>query len=297
MKSAAESRSILVLEIGGTTTKIGFIRDREPQAYTRRHPTAAIRSADIIEALARLTREAVAEAGIAAEAVVATVPGFMAADKDLVLYAANVPELNGRRLASELADRLGIPTMLEHDVALQLLGEQCAGSVVGLQHILGIYFGTGIGAAYLGEQGVFRGGGWALQVGHAPFAAQGQGRLEDHASGLALSALAHAHGLPIAALFKSARESSTLAERLADILRYQALAVATAIAHFAPRVVVLGGGVIEMQGFPREQLLAQIEACYPFPPVVMALDIRWASLGWRAALYGAAMLVETSGGV
>ena len=111
---------------------------------------------------------AAAEAGLAPSTLVATVPGFVDRDFDTVLHAANVPELNGLQLASELRQALGLPVLLERDVVLQLLGESAAGAVRGRCEVLAIYIGTGIGAAYLGEQGIFRGGGWALEIGHIP---------------------------------------------------------------------------------------------------------------------------------
>ena len=98
----------------------------------------------------------------------ATVPGFIDRDFDTVLHTANIPELSGIRLASELALELGVPVRLERDVVLQLLGESIAGAVLHEREVLAVYIGTGVGAAYLGENGIFRGGGWALEIGHMP---------------------------------------------------------------------------------------------------------------------------------
>ncbi|WKL33090.1 ROK family protein [Sinorhizobium meliloti] len=67
-----------------------------------------------------------------------------------------------------MASTLSVPVQLERDVVLQLLGESASGAIANECEVLAVYFGTGIGAAYLGENGIFRGGGWALEIGHMP---------------------------------------------------------------------------------------------------------------------------------
>ena len=152
--------ALAVVEIGGTSVKIGFARNGQPLDFARTHPTASIRTASPVAALAAHLRAASGEAGVAVDRIVATVPGFIDRDGDTVLHTANVPELNGLPLASGLSAALGVPVRLERDVVLQLLGEAAAGAVAGEREVLAVYFGTGIGAAYLGAGGIFRGGGY-----------------------------------------------------------------------------------------------------------------------------------------
>ena len=289
---------IAVIEIGGTSVKIGFADAGGPAGFTRTCPTAQIRVADPVGALAALVRDAGRDAGLAPAQAVATVPGFIARDFDTVLHAANVPELVGLRLASGLAQALGMPVALERDVVLQLLGECRAGAVLGERHVLAIYIGTGIGAAYMGEGSVFRGGGWALEIGHMPLHGLGHtlpgmmpDQLEAYASGRALVALAERHGVPVPALFTAAGDAG-LRAALAAVIRDQALAIASAVALLSPKIVLLGGGVVDMAGYPRDRLATAIAARFPLPAAVQTLDLRWASLGWRAAIWGALGLVQ-----
>ncbi len=44
----------------------------------------------------------------------------------------------------------------------------------------------------------------------------------------------------------------------------QAFAIATAVAMFSPQAIILGGGVCDMPGFPKEHLSTLIEANFPF---------------------------------
>src|SRR5689334_23339925 len=140
--------SLAVVEIGGTSVKLGFARDGRPLSFTKLVPTSSIRGTDPVGALASVLREAVATSDVTPASLVVTIPGFIAPDFDEVLSAANVPELNGIKLASALRSTIGMPVRLERDVVLQLLGESIAGAVVGERHVLAVYFGTGIGAAY-----------------------------------------------------------------------------------------------------------------------------------------------------
>lgn len=281
---------LVVVEIGGTSVKIGFGIDGRPGEVTRTVPTSRIRTADPVTALACAIQEATVAAGLAPSAVVATVPGFLDRDFDTVLYAKNVPELDGHRLATELGTELGLPVRLERDVVLQLLGEATFGAVAGESEILGVYIGTGIGAAYLGREGIFRGGGWALELGHAPMRSRSAidkpETLEFYASGGALAAIAAEHGVEVASVFHRP-DLPGLTEALDTLVMDQAIALATAVAFFSPRHLLLGGGVVEMPGFPRLLLEQRIQQCPPVEGGIIAPNIVYTTLGWRAAIWGA----------
>ncbi len=280
------SSALAVAEIGGTSVKIGFACDGVALDFNRTCPTERIRVADPINALAGLLRTAAADAGVTMGAIVATIPGFIDYDRDSVLHAANVPELEGIRLASGLSAVLGIPVRLERDVVLQLLGEAAAGAVAGEREVLAVYFGTGIGAAYLGADGIFRGSGWALELGHLPL--RPSGRIEDLASGAHLATLAVQHAVPLADLFLASDPG--LATALNDLLWAQSLAVASAAVLISPAIILIGGGVPEMPGFPRHVLDERILAGLPEPYRLRPPELRRAQLGWRAAIHGALAL-------
>ncbi|WP_224006524.1 ROK family protein [Aureimonas sp. SA4125] len=282
-----------MVEIGGTSVKIGFGVDGRPSDFTRTFATQRIRTADPAADLATLVIEACTTAGLSPTAVVATVPGFLDHDFDTVLHAKNVPELEGHRLATELSKALRCPVQLERDVVLQLLGEARAGAVRGRTEILAVYIGTGIGAAYLGEHGIFRGGGWALEIGHIPWRPASPGEipasLETHASGAALASLSAEFEIDVGSVFLQTG-IPTLSQALAILIRDQAIAIATALALFSPRRLLIGGGVVDMPGYPREALASHIGACRPPGSGVRSPEIVYASLGWQAAIWGGLVL-------
>lgn len=289
---------IMVIDIGGTNVKFGYSVAARPHDYSRFFSSNALRAGDPVQALAPMIDAVVADAGLPPWAIVATVPGFIDTDFDRVLFAGNIPGLNGRLLASELSRRVGCPVLLERDAILALTGEVMTGSARGANHVLGIFFGTGIGAAFIAEGIPFRGGGWALELGHMPF--RGDNRVfagmrtdcvEAYCSGRALEEMAGRYGVSIIDVFSAAARNAALGDELALFIRDQAYTVATAVALFSPRTIVLGGGVLETEQFPKERLLALIADHAPISETGRPMDVRWAQHGWASALHGAPRVV------
>ena len=291
--------NILVVDIGGTSIKFGFSLDGIPYSEVRLFSSGELRRQDPVVGLAAMTRTFLAETKLVPNTIVSTVPGFVDTDGDRVIFAANLPELNNLRLASEWASVMGIPVVLERDAVLSLIGEHLAGAARGADTVLGLFFGTGVGAAFLEHGRPFRGAGWALEVGHMPFKGQRakvdtsrSECLEVYVSGRVLQTIANLHHTPIESLFAMRSHNQALAQDLDVFVHDQASAVAVAVAMFSPQVLLIGGGVCEMSGFPREQLAGLIETSFPFAHTGRAMDLRWATLGWRSVLHGAPHAVK-----
>ncbi len=180
--------------------KFGFTVAAEPHEYMRLFSSSKLRNQDPVASLAEMISIMIEEAALAPDIVVSTVPGFLDIDEDRILFAANIPELNSRQLASELGAKIGIPVLLERDSVLALIGECLAGSAQSTDNVLGLFFGTGVGAAFLQDGRPFRGAGWALEIGHIPFKGEGHqcegvrsDCLESYISGRALQMIADRH--------------------------------------------------------------------------------------------------------
>jgi predicted NBD/HSP70 family sugar kinase len=288
-------RSILVIDIGGTNAKFAAIRNGEHLPDTRQVPTPMLRAdGDPVDNLARLIGSIGTDLVGKPEAVVATVPGFLDPDRDLVRFAGNIPELNGRRVASELQAKIGIPVALERDAIMALRGEHRAGAGVGVKNLLGLFFGTGVGAAFLQDGVPFRGGGFALEIGNMPF--KGEGRelagmrtdcLEAYVSGRVLRDIAARHCVPIEEVFLRVDAAGGLKADIDAFVRDQAMAIGMAFSLFSPDAVLLGGGICKMAGFPADRMAALVAEHSTASEMGGALDIRWAQLGWEAVLHGA----------
>jgi predicted NBD/HSP70 family sugar kinase len=291
--------TVLVVDIGGTSVKIGFIVDDKPHEYVRLFSTSDLRSPDPVAVLARMISSAISESCLQPESIVSTVPGFLDAKENRILHAANIPELNGCLLADALGQLTGLPVMLERDAVLALIGEYVAGVCQGASSVLGLFFGTGIGGAFLQNGLPFRGSGWALEIGHMPF--RGTRRwlerdrsdcLEAYVSGKALQRIAEHHQVPIGDAFTALAQNPELANDIREFVTNQAFAIASAVAILSPEAIVLGGGICDMPNFPKAQLASELEERFPFLHTGRPLDLRWASLGWRSVLHGASFTTQ-----
>ena len=289
-------QTILVADIGGTAMKLGAVIHGLPAPYSERVSSEHLRCDDPLGALQTILEGFASDNGFAFDAVVMTIPGFLDRDFDHVLHAANIPQLNGLQVASRLTDQLGVPVFLERDAVLLLRGECEQGVARGCQSVLGLFFGTGVGAALIDQGHVFRGDGWALEIGHMPIHGNAEpldglkaDSLEVYASGRRLNQLAETYGVPVDALFEQEGLPALNAD-LATFVRDQAFASASSILMLCPQTVVLGGGVLDMRGYPREALVTQIRERASLPPH-RTLDIRFATRGWRAVLDAAPSFV------
>ena len=289
-----EFPTILVIDVGGTGVKFGYTIDGTPQSYSRRFSTDQLRNEDPIISLASMISAVTKESGLKPELIVSTVPGFLDTDEDRVLYAGNILTLNGRKLATELSELVNIPVILERDSVLALSGEAIAGCAQSCNRILGIFFGTGVGAAFIEDGKPFRGAGWALELGLMPFKGEGKTLegmrtdvMEAYVSGRVLQEIASRHAVPIESVFSRVSSDPVLKVEIDDFVKNQAFAVGTAIALFSPEVIVVGGGLCAMESFPKERLVELIYQNAPIRETGRELDLRWASLGWQSSLYGA----------
>ncbi|NBB09830.1 ROK family protein [Pseudomonas sp. SLFW] len=295
-----EPSNILVIDMGGTHIKFGCVREGRVQRFQHQVPTRCVRNSDPVESLAVLTRQFIAESGLTPDIVVSTVPGFLGADGDRLLNVANIPEMNGVHLRSELSALLQIPVILERDANLALIGESVAGAAMGTSNALAIFFGTGIGASLLMDGKPYRGSGWALEIGHVPVFGEKiealsplkHPSIEDYASGRALQAIAQRYRVPVEALFETDSEPTQLTLALDNFIRHQALVVSAAMATLSPETVILGGGVLSIAGYPKDRLKQLIAANAPCTKTGAALDLRWAVLGWSSVLHAAPAIVR-----
>lgn len=296
--SDGTASTLLVADLGGTHLRLGHLHGGRPALASERHRTDTLRVADPVGALAGLLGAYMQTHHLEPEAVVVGVPVSLGADLDTVLSSPNLPQMEGVAVGTALSAALGLPVRLERDVILHLLGEARAGAARGAADVLAVYFGTGVGAAYLQGGQPHRGHPVSLELGHIPVRADGRrcvcgnlDCLEAYACGHVLRELAERSGVPVAELFARRAEPPGLDRALHDFVRDQARAVATAINLLGPQVAVIGGGIPAMAGYPGEALLDLIRSHLRRPEPRAGVRLAWAELGWQAALHGAPAVV------
>ena len=190
-------------------------------------------------------------------------PALVGRDKRTVISTPNLP-LTAETLASladQLETALGCPVEFARDVNLQLSFDVQENDLADGQ-VLAAYLGTGMGfaiwlngAPWTGAHGV------AGELGHIPqgdmkqtCACGNPGCLETVCSGVALRRWyeQQPREYDLGDLFLHAVDEPFVQA----LLHHAARAIATSINLFDPDAVILGGGVMDMPGFPRDTLIA-----------------------------------------
>ncbi|MDT5031622.1 MAG: glucokinase [Actinoplanes sp.] len=298
---------VIALDVGGTAMKCALVRPDGMVHHAERHPTLATRgpaavTANILQIATGLAGRARAE-GLTPVAAGVAVPGVVDEERGVAVWSSNIG-FRDVPLRDLVAERLGVPAVLGHDVRVGGVAEARLGAGRDQRHVLFIAIGTGIAAAHVVDGRAFAGAhGAAGEVGHiivrpgGPVCGCGaRGCLESVASASAIGRrYAESSGIADAAACDVAARA-VAGEPLATAVWTEALealadGLLTAQALYDAGTVVLGGGLAEAG----EALLG---------PLRTALDARItfhrlprltrAALGDTAGCLGAALLALDS---
>jgi fructokinase len=216
------------------------------------------------------------------------------------MLATPKPGWGGAPVAPELARVLGVPVRIDTDVNAAALAEQRWGSGAGADPCVYITVGTGVGVGVV-TNGAPLHGLMHPELGHlrAPDLCDFAGACPFH--GRCIEGVASAHALRV----RTGRDPRELSDR--DPVwtleaRYLGHLVAACVLAYAPRRIVLGGGVLERMGLlegvrvavaaelagyvPRGELSQEGLTGYLVAP----------GLGGRAGLAGAFLLAQEESG-
>jgi predicted NBD/HSP70 family sugar kinase len=101
-------------------------------------------------------------------------PGPIDFRAGVVLTPPNLPGWHRLPLRDRLADRLGLPVLLDNDATVAALGEQWVGSASSVRNFAVIYLGTGIGSGIMIDGQPYRGSSSnAGEIGHVSLDVEG----------------------------------------------------------------------------------------------------------------------------
>ncbi len=310
---------VIGVDIGGTKLAVAAV-DEDGRVLA--HAKAPIRKESLaasVDQIAAVAGQVVASAGLDWSAVSgagACIPG--------IYYAATgnawTPNLWGWDqvpLRSELSARLPVPVTIDSDRAAYVLGEQWLGVAQGLNDVVFLAIGTGIGAGILSDGRIIRGAsdiagsvGWfALspeqkeiyaRTGCFESEAAGPGvarrMMERIAAGEKSLAAELAGGCAEAITAETVAAAARLRDAAAlavldETARWIAMGVANLISALNPRMVVLGGGLMQAGDLMIDAIR---RAVLDWAQPVAARDTRieLSRLGENAGLMGAARLAS-----
>lgn len=295
------------VDIGGTKIAVGLVeaggrllaRGETPTQPGAGFEAAMLRVAGLFESFGVGGRTALAGIGIGCTGPVDPFSGCIGAVEFLAGWQGCSP-------SAWLGARLGVPAVLENDADAAALAEHACGAGRGLDSLVSLTVGTGIGAGIIAGGRLFRGAGGAHpEVGHHVLDASGprcycgaRGCWEVLASGPAIAArllqhapagYAHAQGLDARRACELAREGDGPArEEVARAGHYLGLGIANLVTLFVPELIVLTGSVMESADLFLPAIHATVQAQCTQVPAGRVRLCR-SSLGADAPLVGAAM--------
>ncbi|MEM9726616.1 MAG: ROK family protein [Pseudomonadota bacterium] len=282
------------VDLGGTKISVAALDRANRKRFSARRPTPAGDYTAIVETVRDLVEEARAASGIGgADGAAAApqsapvgvgIPGALEADAASTVKNANSQALIGRPLGADLRAALGAKVTLGNDADCFTLSEASDGAGAGAGVVFGVILGTGVGGGVaVGGRPLSGPNRLTGEWGHNPLpfrGAAGPGRacycgavdcIEAHLSGPALArSWAEEGHAPrsaeeiAAAAEAGEREARAALERYADAL---ARALATVINLLDPEVIVLGGG------------LSNIDALYRLTPARWGAHVFHAGAG------------------
>ncbi|MEV0182570.1 ROK family protein [Streptomyces sp. NPDC050625] len=255
-------RHVIALDVGGTGMKAALVGDGGDLLHQDRRATGRERGPDavvegILDFAADLRAYGARHLGGPAAAVGVAVPGIVDEQHGIAAYSANL----GWRdvpLRDLLAQRLGVPVALGHDVRTGGLAEGRIGAGKGADRFLFVPLGTGIAGA-IGLDGRVEAGahGFAGEIGHivvrpggAPCPCGQRGCLERYASAAAVSeawaAVCEDPDADAADCAKAVASGDPNAVRIwQEALDALADGLVTALTLLDPRTLIIGGGLAE----------------------------------------------------
>jgi len=185
-------------DLGATKIALGLIDPCDRIVAYRRMATEADHGPKLVveriaESVADLQREVPGGKGIAAVGICS--PGPLDHQTGVIVEPPNLPGWRNVPFRQMLAERLGLPVVLEHDAKAAALGEFHFGAGRGERSMVYIVVGTGVGAACIVDGQLYRGPhNSAGEVGHITLDRRGElcscgnrGCVETYVSGPALA--------------------------------------------------------------------------------------------------------------
>ncbi|HTO34521.1 MAG TPA: ROK family protein [Pararhizobium sp.] len=155
---------IVCFDIGGSAIKgaVAYSAERIEPMERRATPL------DDFDAFVVTLRDVIAEAGAKPDRIAISITGVVDPETQAI-KCANIPCIDGRRLAAELSDSLGMPVLIANDADCFALAEAGAGAGRGYRIVLGVIIGTGVGGGLVVDGRLINAeGGFAGEWGHGP---------------------------------------------------------------------------------------------------------------------------------
>lgn len=260
-------KTIIGIDLGGTNLRIGAVaEDSRILSFSKIRSNRIAMAADPLQELINVIDEFVKENKIDnIQAISMGVPSSVANDNKTVICTTNIQDKDGnpvfqnRNIADDISKYFQVPVYINNDTNNILLYDVMANHLDPNAINIGIYIGTGVGAAVMIDGKLLNGrDGAALDLGHIPYfngdvpcSCGKTGCCECYASGWRLEKIREEYfpDTEIGDLFVKHGNEHVMKEFIGACANVFAI-MATI---FNPEVMVAGGGVVEMPGFLKQE--------------------------------------------
>ena len=315
-----DERRVIAVDLGGTHIRAAVVSAGGALTHLQTIETqATLGPVAVIERMTELIERTASASGVPANVPVGVAsPGPLNPRTGTVLYTPNLPGWLGIPLVDHLQNRTARKVVLANDGNCGALGEVRFGSAKGVDDLIYLALGTGVGGGVIAGGVLVEGTrGLGAEVGHVGIALDGPrctcgsvGCLEAFVSGWAIQREAEAvattaDGETLRALAGNGSIHAGVVALAADqgdpaallILDRAGRALGAAMGAFTnifnPRMIVIGGGVATIG----EHLLGPARKALPMYSFVDMRDdltITYSSLGKDTGVFGAAALALAS---
>jgi len=262
-------RVVIGVDLGGTNLRTALLSQDGTILDKRKEATQASdgwkKVIDrLVENISR-QKDIAVQRGLEVAAVGVGAPGVIQMDKGIVVKSPNFPDWNNLPLQDALERALRLPVVIENDANAAALGEQWLGAGSGINSMILLTLGTGVGGGIVLNDSIWHGAdGMAGELGHMTILPNGRqcgcgnkGCLEMYASarGIVQSFIDAAGAstlIPTGDLrvitseqvYQAARDGNDVAVRvMKDMGSMLGIGIANLINIFNPEMIVIGGGV------------------------------------------------------
>jgi glucokinase len=309
---------VIGVDLGGTKLLAGAVGADLAVIHRTNRPVLGLTQDELVQMVADAVEEIRTAVDGPIDAVGFGIPCTFDNRTGMAVQAVNVP-LKDIAFGEVMAERLGMPVVVDNDANCHILCEARIGIATGASEVCLLTLGTGIGGGLLLRGEVYRGWiGGGAEMGHMVVEINGRpcqgncpnwGCLESVASGSALVreaslAVARQPDTALGHALEEGRElTGPLITELANagdpvacgaietIGRALGVGIANLVNIFNPQVVVIGGGVIaagELLLAPAREVMRE-RALSPAKDVVR---VEAARMGPEAGMIGAALMAR-----
>lgn len=321
--AASKRKHVIGIDLGGTNMQIGVVDPGYKIPGRSKKKTRAVEGLDrVLDRIVDGVNEACHEAGISTKEVAALGIGAPGAIDPAAGVVVQAPNLNWHnvQLANLLKKRLGVPVVVDNDVNVAVYGEWRLGAGKGVNDLLGVWLGTGVGGGLVLNGKLYYGGFFtAGEIGHNilfPGAPPGTRKVEECCSRTAVvrhilqlihtgrksvipelcqGDLSEVRAKTVSVAYeKNDAPTREVVDNAAELL---GIVCANAVTLLSLPRVVLGGGLTEAMGDALVKPVREATRRFVFPDVLRKVDVVATKLEANAGLLGAALLAQEMAGL